>query len=78
MSQAGFHQFSRFSVTVNQSKNHKSLLKSTTQGDVVESIKYFYQIIVLGIKDGDLGGFRSMAVYVWSKEDVIQREILQE
>ena len=77
MSQAGFHQFSRFSVT-DKYKNHKSLLKSTTQGDVVESIKYFYQIIVLGIKDGDLGGFRSMAVYVWSKEDVIQREILQE
>ena len=44
----------------------------------MESIKYFYQIIVLGIKDGDLGGFRSMAVYVWSKEDAIQREILQE
>jgi len=59
------------------SKSCLSLLKSTTQGDVVESIKYFYQIIVLGIKDGDLGGFRSMAVYVWSKEDTIQREILQ-
>ena len=45
--------------------------------DICEAIKWFYHIIVLRIKDGDLNGFPAMAVYVWSKEDKVRDEVLR-
>ena len=54
-----------------------TLLKSNCIGDTVEAIKWFYQITVLHIYGADLGGFRSMAVYVYSKEDSIKNEVLK-
>ena len=53
------------------------LLKSNCTGDTVEAIKWFYQITVLKIHGADLGGFRSMAVYVYSKEESIKNEVLK-
>ena len=53
------------------------LLKSNCVGDTVEAIKWFYQVTVLKIRGGDLGGFRSMAVYVYSKEESVKNEVLK-
>ena len=72
-----FSKIAKYSTLKKGSEYALGLLKSNCIGDTVEAIKWFYQITVLQIYGADLGGFRSMAVYVYSKEDSIKNEVLK-